>query len=78
MTHEEQVQAVNDVADLLGGSVRDDYSGRGMFGKSCYGIVCDDANECIAEAGALGLRGARTDSMGRSVIVYWPSIQGKD
>ncbi|MEK7414226.1 MAG: hypothetical protein AAB263_13005 [Planctomycetota bacterium] len=52
-------------------SLRLDYSGRGMFGAQCLGIVCDDPEDVIAE---VGVKGARTDSMGKSVIVYWPSI----
>jgi len=46
-----------------------------MFGETCASINCDDANEVIAAAGAAGIRGARTDSMGRGSVVYWPSIK---
>ncbi len=56
-----------------GRSIRTDYSGRGMFGSTCWGIVCDDPNEVIAE---VGVPGAKTDSMGTSTIVYWPNIKG--
>ena len=50
------------------------YSGRCMFGKKCIGISCDrcDVNNVIAEAGAAGIKGARTDSLGKGSIVYWP------
>lgn len=51
-----------------------DYSGRGMFGKRCVGIVTAEPSRIIEEAAARGIRGARTDSMGRSTIVYWPDI----
>ena len=54
-------------------SLRTDYSGRGMFGRTCWGIVCDDPNDIIVE---VGLKGAKTDSMGTSTIVYWPNITG--
>lgn len=77
-TLEAKIEAVHDVADEIGGKVRTDYSGRGMYGKTCYGITCDNEDECIEAAGAKGLRGARTDNMGRGTIVYWPSIKGKD
>lgn len=49
-----------------------DYSGRGMFGQTCLGIVCDDPSDTIADA---GVHGARQDSLGRSTIVYWPHIK---
>ena len=63
------------VAFAVGGYVREDYSNRGMFGQTCYGIVCHDSTECIEAAAAKGLTGARVDSMGSSdVIVYWPKI----
>jgi hypothetical protein len=62
------------------------YSGRGMSGRTCLGIVVnssvgevlamlvesvDDSNrEEIVQA----VRSMRTDSMGRGVVLYWPSI----
>lgn len=54
-------------------SLRTDYSGRGMFGKTCWGIVCDDPIDTITE---VGIKGYKTDNMGYSVIVYWPNITG--
>ncbi len=77
-TLEAKIDAVHDVADEIGGKVYESYSGRGMYGKTCYGIVCENEVECIEAAGAKGLRGARTDNMGRRAIVYWPSIKGKE
>lgn len=78
MTREQKVAAIQEVADNMGGSVRKDYSGRCMFGKTCYGIVVKgyEMNDCIEQAAAAGIRGARTDSMGLGAIVYWPSIAG--
>lgn len=65
---------------LITGAITDDsrklrtnYSGRGMFGATCWGIVCEDANDVICD---VGLKGSKTDSMGCSVIVYWPSVSG--
>lgn len=51
--------------------LRTAYSGRCMFGATCYGIVCDDPEDVIAE---VGVKGARTDSMGLHIIVYWPHV----
>lgn len=66
------------VAKKTGGSVYADYSGRGMYGRECMGIVHADANEVIAEAGAAGLKGAKTDSMGRKMIIYWPHVKAAE
>lgn len=54
-------------------SLRTDYSGRGMFGRTCWGVTCNDPNDVIAE---VGLKGAQTDNMGTSTIVYWPRVTG--
>ena len=70
------VEKIHEIAGYVDGEVRDNYSGRGMFGRTCYGIDCDDPNEAIEEAGRLGLRGARVDNMGKGYIVYWPDVQG--
>ena len=53
-------------AESLGYVVRD-YSGRGMYGKSCYGVTVDNFNDFIAE---MGMKGLKVDNMGRSFIVY--------
>jgi hypothetical protein len=67
-------QILEEIADEIGGRLREGYSGRGMFGKECLGIVCDDAIGCIEAAGAKGITGAKTDNMGKSMIVYWPNL----
>lgn len=72
---QDKIKILKDVADEVDGKFCDDYSGRWMFGKTCVGIICDNAYSCIEAAAAQGIRGARTDNMGRSYIVYWPSIK---
>ncbi len=69
---------IKEIADEVDGSIRYDYSGRGMFGDICYGIVCDDANKCLEVAGSKGITGGRTDSMGLQMIVYWPNLKPKE
>lgn len=69
-----QIEKIEKVAREVDGRVITDYSGRGMFGKNCYGIVCANINECLEVAGKHGLRNARTDNMGKNYIVYWPHI----
>lgn len=67
-----------------------DYSGRGMFGRRCFAVECDNPSGLIAEVFlylaenetpyaemvqvAEMLKDSRTDSMGHGSIVYWPSI----
>lgn len=64
--------------------IRDDYSGRFMFGKSCFGIVVDSdsqmldfLNELKDEDEQLWEQvgtGVSSDSMGRSTIYYWEHV----
>ncbi len=78
MEQEDMIEALKETADEIGGDVREGYSGRGMDDKECWGIVCEDATECIEVAAAKGLKGARTDNMGRRVIVYYPKLEYKE
>jgi hypothetical protein len=72
-----EIEAITEVADIIGGKVLKSYSGRGMFSKTCYGIVCEDPVVCIEEAVVLGLKGACKDNMGLKSIVYWPKVKGE-
>lgn len=47
------------------------YSGRGMYGVRCVGVDMDYEGQYELPAGFV------TDSMGRGVIAYWPSIEWK-
>lgn len=69
-----QIELLNEVAEAVGGELYPRYSGRGMYGAKCVGIVCADPTAAIEEAAARGLRGSRWDSMGKDFIVYWPDI----
>ncbi len=71
-------EILQEVANEIGGEVREGYSGRGMYGKECYGIVCENSIECIEAAFAMGLRGAKTDNMGLRYIVYYPNPRIED
>jgi hypothetical protein len=77
-------------AELLGNvnyniDVREDYSGRGMYGRTTAGVVVEDLSEflsAVGEAIEYGdedeiamiaeelQKGVSTDSMGRSMIIY--------
>lgn len=71
-------------------TITTDYSGRFMFGETCFGVTVDDGGIAIGVALTLACRAdsddiqdaaqkaariartARTDSMGRSTIIYFP------
>ena len=53
-------------AEKLGYKVQE-YSGRGMFGIECPGVVVDNPMDFIAE---MGLKGLKIDNMGLQYIVY--------
>jgi hypothetical protein len=78
MTTQEKIEVVQDLADEFDGRVHESYSGRGMYGRTCYGVSVDgNATDVIEEAAARGLRGACTDNLGLGTIIYWPSVPGK-
>jgi hypothetical protein len=62
--------------------IRVSYSGRGMYGDSCFGLYVDDQRELVKffielttidQDTAIDLADAlRTDTMGRSLIAYFP------
>lgn len=70
------------------------YSGRGMFGKQCIGFYVEQGDSLMGAASVMMLaaqggpseleelheafQSARTDSMGKGTIVYFPSIEDID
>lgn len=75
MTRGEQLDVLRDIANAVDGQLRLDYSGRCMCGEKCAAISCDSPTAVLEEAGACGIKGGRTDRLGRGYIVYWPSIK---
>jgi len=68
-------ERIRTLARDRGADFRPEYSGRGMFGATCVGIVTSDANALMQEAGRRGInKTPQTDEMGLDTIVYWPSI----
>ena len=58
-----------------------DYSGRGMFGKTCLAITGDlDPNEVCFHLGqseemkGKHLPASRLDNMGLGKVMYWPGV----
>lgn len=75
MDAQELIDAIEDA-----GFEARDYSGRAMFGSVCVGVDLDSDGDLWRLATALGEAGInvgapRTDSMGRGIIAYWPSIK---
>ena len=69
-----KIEIIETVAAKVAGLVRRNYSGRGMYGKTCVGIVCESPVTAVKSAQSRGLSGALTDNMGRDYIVYWPAV----
>lgn len=65
-------------------SYRTDYSGRCMYGRTCFGIVCDDVMDTLVQLCDVirdnlenrnaydELGSPRTDSLGLETILYFP------
>lgn len=77
------VEDVLEAANLWDATIRDTYSGRGMSGDACFGIVHDSDSDMLVFAVHAGdllgvetaeelVRSARTDNMGNQVITYFP------
>jgi hypothetical protein len=79
-TFEDLLELMESIRDASGSdaSVREGYTGRGMHRGSCWGIVTDHPSAVIETAGAHGLFGAKTDSMGLNTIVYWTQLKFVD
>lgn len=89
--HRAEVEAALDAADIdpEDASIRTDYSGRGMFGRTSAAVTLPSPTAltpfltalCLEMAGNGRADTARalaaqtnTDSMGRGIIAYWPDV----
>jgi len=61
--------------DGIKAEIVDDYSGRGMFGKTCYGVVTDEPDSLIRMTMDHGSE--KIDNMGLDFIVYYPTLTGR-
>jgi hypothetical protein len=72
----EQATKIVEAIENDGGSasVYEEYSGRGMFGRTCVGIVTDSPESVGYAAAEVGVPKkdlpTRRDSMGRDLILY--------
>jgi hypothetical protein len=84
----EQTDLLQSFCDEYDYEFRTDYSGRGMYGKTCIGFVIDSSPFIVALTLAqfcyendsdviefLHQEGCCQDSMGHNTIIYFPSIQ---
>lgn len=71
-------------ADLDEDALYEGYSGRAMYGDTCFGIVSHSGGEATTFTAVLALelgevprwlKNARTDNMGLSMITYWPGVE---
>ena len=50
--------------------VYDDYSGRGMYGKTTTAVVSNDLSRALAVAGKKGVKRPQWDQLGKGYIIY--------
>lgn len=78
-----QLDDFENLAWDIGGEVYENYSGRGMFGKTCLAITVDELENALFRLGRESgdydfsneLERFKTDSLGRSFIIYFPKLQ---
>ena len=74
----DQIESMERAADELDGSLYRGYSGRGMYGDECVGVVLEHEGDVFRFATLLGLDLAEAlgspkfDNMGLNIIAYWP------
>lgn len=84
-------EAIKNFCEEHGYDLRLNYSGRGMYGRECFGLVVPDSGieACMLlavylsqEVGDISVENlasnVRTDSMGRDLIVYFPNYKLHD
>ena len=73
----DNLEKLDTIAWEVGGEYDRDYSGRGMYGETCASIRCERGADkrIIEKAAAQGIEGARVDSLGMGLVVYWPRLK---
>ncbi len=86
MDKKELIEAIKEFCDDYGLYFTDDYSGRGMYGEKCIGIVtggsiaemlidlCDYLHAAGIEMVGEYITSVKQDSMGLDKIVYFPEL----
>lgn len=80
--HIEQIESncsklMKELAKKVDGKVYPNYSGRGMFGKTCWAISCGNSSvEKLYELSEeLNLPSPLMDNLGYDYIVYWRELK---
>jgi hypothetical protein len=77
-------QEAAEIISYYGGEMREDYSGRGMYGASTHAVVFDSFNDFLSAVGAImqncdeeecnkvgtAMHKVKTDSMGTGIVIY--------
>lgn len=83
-------ELLEELANEVQGEARASYSGRGMYGRSCVGIVIDSESDLLALGVAISdliddyedkqtlVNSVKIDSMGRGLIAYWTGVTCED
>ena len=80
MNKQDVIESLRDTAENYDARFVDDYSGRGMYGKTCVGVILeyDDITEImfdVYDETGYRLPPPHTDSMGMDTIYYWPGLK---
>tara|TARA_Y100000034_G_scaffold66233_1_gene79945 strand:+ start:2536 stop:2883 length:348 start_codon:yes stop_codon:yes gene_type:complete len=85
---DERIEAIEAaIFPIEGAELYRGYSGRAMYGKTCFGIAFYTSNDygyfmamlaCYDEDLAMELGAPRFDSLGLNVIAYWPNWDTAD
>jgi len=80
---------LSEIAEAVDGKTYANYSGRGMYGSTCAGIVLDDSKmlqlgmaitDLVQDESLVNrlVGGYSTDSLGYQTIVYWQGVTCED
>jgi len=74
----DEYDAIEKAAESVNGRIYAEYSGRGMFGDKCVGVVLKDEGDLFRFSAYLDddlverLGSPEMDALGLAVIAYWP------
>lgn len=68
------ITKIKKVVKEVDGELVDNYSGRCMFGKTCYGVIGNSIQDLFYASCQAKLPKPCIDNMGLSYIAYWPNI----
>ena len=66
------IDVLDSICEEIDAYVKDDYSGRGMFGRQCLAVSVPEFIPFLERAAKNGLTGAKIDNLGLGYVIYWP------